>query len=121
MKIAFTENIGHICSFTHRILALILTAAAGLAFDALPPQRLDSHRELRGELETGRVACRYVETHKHTRTHVKLTLFSLLLTDSHDPLASLQREKRKLLLELKALAGSNLTANRVFKPKRQSV
>lgn len=45
-------------STTHRILPLILTAAASLALDALPPQSLDSHRELRGELETGRVACR---------------------------------------------------------------
>lgn len=45
-------------SFTHRVLSLILTAAASLALDALPPQSLDSHRELWGELETGRVACK---------------------------------------------------------------
>lgn len=45
-------------SSTHRVLPLILTAAASLALDALPPQSLDSRRELRGELETGRVACR---------------------------------------------------------------
>lgn len=50
--------VGHISTSTHRVLSLILTAAASLAFDALPPQSLDSRRELWGELETGRVACR---------------------------------------------------------------
>jgi len=50
--------IRRIRSATHRILPLILTAAASLAFDALPPQSLDSRCELWGELETGRVACR---------------------------------------------------------------
>lgn len=59
---AFTDTVRlpvrHIRSSTHRILSLILTAAASLAFDALPPQSLDSRCELWGELETGRVACR---------------------------------------------------------------
>ena len=49
---------------THRIFALVLTVTAGLTFDALPPQSFDSHRELWGELETGRVAW----GHRHT-TH----------------------------------------------------
>lgn len=40
----------HVCSSTHRVLSLILTAAASLALDALPPQSLHSHRELWGEL-----------------------------------------------------------------------
>lgn len=54
----FTLPVCHIRSSTHRILPLILTAAASLAFDALPPQSLDSRCELWGELETGRVAYR---------------------------------------------------------------
>ena len=49
---------------THRVLALVLAAAAGLALDALPPEGFDPDRELRGELQTGRVACR---TTAHTR------------------------------------------------------
>ena len=57
---------------THRIFALVLTVTAGLTFDALPPQSFDSHRELWGELETGRVAWGHRHTHQchtHTNTH----------------------------------------------------
>ena len=49
---------------THRVLALVLAVAARLALDALPPEGLDPDRELRGELQTGRVAC---STTAHTR------------------------------------------------------
>lgn len=99
----------HFRSSTHRILSLILTAAASLAFDALPPQSLDSRCELWGELETGRVACGKV--YKHRQTSVSPThSFLWMLTGSSDPLASLQKEKKKLPLELKALTESNLAA-----------
>lgn len=76
------------CRLAHRILPLILTAAARLALDALPPQRLDAHRELGGELETGRVAWKQIGTHtKHAVSSPGL------VTDSYDPLVSLQKER----------------------------
>lgn len=39
----------------YRVFALVLTAAAGFTLDALPPQSLNSGRQLRGELQTGRM------------------------------------------------------------------
>ena len=56
----------HAQASTHRVLSLVLAVAAGLALDALPPESLDPDRELRGELQTGRVACsRQAQTAQH--------------------------------------------------------
>lgn len=114
--------VGHIRSSTHRILSLILTAAASLAFDALPPQSLDSRCELWGELETGRVACRYIDTHTQTNASTSHTFFFLTADWQLWPTCiTVEGKKKKLLLELKALTESNLSAKRVFKHKWQSV
>lgn len=88
-----TSGLLRVPSTAHRILSLILTAAAGLTLDALPPQSLDSRRELRWELQTGRVAWRCRKTAQGERsasaTH---TAFWLQLTDSSDPLVSFKNE-----------------------------
>lgn len=54
----------HIHRSSHRVLSLILAAAAGLAFDALPPEGLDTSSKFRWELQTGRVTCRWRQRQK---------------------------------------------------------
>lgn len=58
----------------YRVFALVLTAAAGFTLDALPPQGFNSGRQLRGELQTGRMTCEGEEGgDKHTVTLLNIT------------------------------------------------